>query len=168
MANVKISELVELTAPAADDKLVIVDASEPLDADKTKYIRVSNLAAGATFLTTPLTSTAWDGDSFSTTAKTKIDLSAVFGAPAGVKAILVRVSVRDSGSAAGNPWLLLSPNDTTNVGALNLRAAGIANDALVDESGICPCDANGDVYYQCVATGSNTLDVWLYIWGYWL
>ncbi len=43
MANVKISELAELTTPATDDKLVIVDASEALDADKTKYITVGNL-----------------------------------------------------------------------------------------------------------------------------
>ena len=37
------------------------------------------LAARAYFvpLTTPLTSTSWDGDARSTTAKTKIDLSAV-------------------------------------------------------------------------------------------
>ena len=135
---------------------------------QVERLKVGEAAAGFVPLTTPLTSTSWDGDSFSTTAKTKIDLSDVFGAPAGIKAILVRVSLRDSGSAAGNPWLLLSPNDTKNMGALCLRAAGIANDALVDESGICPCDANGDVYYQCAATGSNTLDVWLQIWGYWL
>jgi len=43
MANVKISELAELTKPAVDDKMVIVDASEALDADKTKYITVDNL-----------------------------------------------------------------------------------------------------------------------------
>jgi len=44
------------------------------------------VANGGTALT-PLTSTAWDGgDAFSTTAKTLIDLSAVFGVPAGVKA----------------------------------------------------------------------------------
>lgn len=49
MANVKISELAELTTPATDDKLVIVDASEALDADKTKYITVGNLRSGIGF-----------------------------------------------------------------------------------------------------------------------
>lgn len=45
MTNViiKISELVELTTPASDDMLVIVDVSEPLDINKTKYIKTTNL-----------------------------------------------------------------------------------------------------------------------------
>ena len=51
------------------------------------------------YLQAPLTSTSWDGDSFSTTAKTLIDLSAVFGVPANVKAIYARVFVNDSASA---------------------------------------------------------------------
>ena len=168
MANVKISELAELTTPATDDKLVIVDASEALDADKTKYITVGNLRAGATFLTTHLTSTAWDGDSYSTTPKTKIDLSAVFGAPAGVKAVLVAVSIRDSASSSNDTWFLLSPNDTANSGAMECYLMGKPNDQYDVSSGICPCDANGDVYYQIKASGTDTMDCWLEIWGYWL
>ena len=166
MANVKISELAELTTPATDDKLVIVDASEALDADKTKYITVSNLRAGPTFLTTPLTSTAWDGDSYSTTPKTKIDLSAVFGAPAGVKAVLVMVSIRDSASSSNDTWFLLSPNDIATQG---LSLTGHAtNDRWQRQAFVVPCDANGDVYYQINASGTNTMDCYLEIWGYWL
>jgi hypothetical protein len=33
---------------------------------------------------------------------------------------------------------------------------------------IVPCDANGDVYYQIVASGTDTLDAILQIWGYFL
>ena len=33
---------------------------------------------------------------------------------------------------------------------------------------VVPCDANGDVYYQIVASGTGTMDVHLQIWGYWL
>ena len=169
MANVKISELAELTTPAADDKMVIVDASEALDADKTKYITVSNLRAGATFLTTPLTSTAWDGDARSTTAKTKIDLSAVFGAPAGVKAILARISARDSASAGTQSlYFALSPNDAALSHAMAVKPSGLTNDYVADAVGIVPCDANGDVYYQIKASGTNTMDCWFQIWGYWL
>lgn len=169
MANVKISELAALTTPAPDDKLVIVDASEALDADKTKYITVSNLRAGPTFLTTPLTSTAWDGDSYSTTPKTKIDLSAVFGAPAGIKAILVRTYIRDSGSASSNDnWLLLSPNDTAYQGMYAVFISGIPNDTYSGSTGICSCDANGDIYYQISASGTDTMDITIEIWGYWL
>lgn len=120
-------------------------------------------------LTTPLTSTSWDGDSFSTTGKTLIDLSAVFGIPAGVKAVLAGVSLRDSGSAGSSSgcYLILSPNSTSYSGVYTY-CAGLANDAWTHHNITVPCDANGDVYYQINASGSATMDVYLEIWGYWL
>ena len=113
----------------------------------------------------PLPSTAWDGDSRSTTAKTLIDLSTVFGVPAGVKAVDVLVAIRDSGSAAGTAYFLLSPNATASSGKF-IGCSGLTNSAFTYGSFTCPCDANGDVYFQCVATGSLTLDVIIQIWGY--
>ena len=129
----------------------------------------STLYTGYAFvpLTTPLTSTSWDGDAYSTTAKTLIDLSAVFGAPAGVKAILVYTGVRDSGSSASDCRLVLSPNDTDGIG-LQTGAAGQTNDMWSRDVLIVPCDANGDIYYQIVATGASTMDVYIQIWGYYL
>ena len=118
-------------------------------------------------LTTQLTSTSWDGDSFSTTAKTKIDLSAVFGVPAGVKAVLVKVALRDSGSAAASCVFQLSGVSSGTNYSLTAQASPIA-DRFAYYSGIVPCDANGDVYYQINASGSATMDVYLEIWGYWL
>ena len=118
-------------------------------------------------LTTQLTSTSWDGDSFSTTAKTKIDLSAVFGVPAGVKAVLVKVALRDSGSAAASCVFQLSGVSSGTNYSLTAIASPIA-DRFAYYSGIVPCDANGDVYYQINASGSATMDVYLEIWGYWL
>lgn len=118
------------------------------------------------FLTTPLTSTSWDGDSYSTTPKTKIDLSAVFGAPAGIKAVLVMVSIRDSASSSNDTWFLLSPNDIATRG---LSLTGHAtNDRWQRQAFVVPCDANGDVYYQINASGTNTMDCILGIYGYWL
>ena len=120
-----------------------------------------------TFLTTPLTSTSWDGDAHSTTSKTIIDLSAVFGVPANAKAILVRVAARDSGSGASNtPYICLSPNNTSGSAPLFVRPAGLPNDYIADYFCVVPCSASGDVYYQVVATGSETLDAWIQIWGY--
>ena len=120
-------------------------------------------------LTAPLTSTSWDGDSYSTTAKTLIDLSAVFGAPAGIKAIAVRITARDSGSASGSGlFFMLAPNNVANQSALTVRLDGVPNDGLRDASGVCPCDANGDIYYQIQASGAGTLDAFIVIWGYWL
>jgi len=115
----------------------------------------------------PYTSTSWDGDAYSTTAKTVIDLSAVFGAPANMRAVDLWVQFRDSGSAAGDPYLVLWCNDTALEGKI-LRAYHIENDAYVTYSLMVPCDANGDIYYQINATGASTMDVWMQIHGYWL
>ena len=118
-------------------------------------------------LQAPLTSTDWDGDGYSTTAKTPIDLSAVFGAPAGMKAVYVKTIIRDSGSAANDPFLVLGPTNGAGVGP-ETRADRVPNDILKYDTMIVPCDANGDIYYQIGASGAGTMDVWIQIWGYWL
>jgi hypothetical protein len=118
-----------------------------------------------TFLTSPLTSTSFDGDSFSTTAKTLIDLSAVFSTPASIKAVLVGCNVRDSGSAGTYSYLILSPNNTAGSG-LVFGAESAVNDRYRFSIGIIPCDANGDVFYQIAASGASTLDIIIEIWGY--
>ena len=118
-------------------------------------------------LTAPLTSTAWDGDSFSTTSKTLIDLSSVFGAPAGIKAVDVLVNLRDSASATTYSYMYLSPNNTANSGKIFSCDNG-KNDGLVPVSATIPCNSDGDIYYQIVASGSGTMDVTIQIWGYWL
>ena len=119
-------------------------------------------------LYTPLTSTSWDGDARSTTARTLIDLSAVFGAPAGIKAILVKVTIRDSGSAGGDYSFNLTPASGAGEIAFTSRCSGLPNDRYTTEAGIVPCDANGDVYYQIAASGASTMDVTLQIWGYYI
>ena len=90
-------------------------------------------------LTTPLTSTSWDGDSFSTTSKTLIDLSTVFGAPAGIKAVLVQLICKDSGSAASNDiYFGVSPNNSSGSVTVISVGRGLPNDTLVYSQGICP------------------------------
>lgn len=116
------------------------------------------------FLTTPLTSTAWDGDAYSTTAKTLIDLSAVFGVPAGVKAILVTLSIRDSGAATNDCYMILGPTNVANFG--HSVTCLPYNDRYSRWSAVVPCDANGDIYYQINASGPGTMDVYLQIWGW--
>jgi hypothetical protein len=118
-------------------------------------------------LAAPLTSTAWDGDARSTTAKTKIDLSSVFGAPAGVKAVMCDIAIRDSGSSGADTYLILSPNNTSGSGLLT-DCGGQVDDSWERDNLIVPCDANGDIYFQNVASGAGTMDVFLTIWGYWI
>jgi len=117
-------------------------------------------------LTTPLTSTSWDGDAYSTTAKTLIDLSAVFGVPAGVKAIYARTAIRDSGSPA-DLALILGPTNAASVGMYN-RCNATPADAWSDANVIVSCNADGDIYYQIVASDAGTMDIYIQIWGYWL
>jgi len=117
------------------------------------------------YLAAPLTSASWAGDSFSTTAKTLLDLSAVFAVPAGVRAILANAYVRDSASNGANYQLILAPNNTANQGFFFDAEAG-GNDVYRHTGNVVPCDANGDVYYQISASGADTLDIWLHIWGY--
>ncbi len=119
------------------------------------------------YLSAPLTSTSWDGDGKSTTAKTLLDLSTVFSAPAGIRAAYVLVVANDSASAAATTtcWIILSPNDTAGSGMIH-RVSGMTNDSKHATMMTVPCDANGDFYYQINASGSTTLDVTIEIWGY--
>lgn len=138
--------------------------------DTKKYLRGDGTwvqISVPTFLTTPLISTSWDGDSFSDTSKTLIDLSSVFGAPGGIKAVLLDVSIRDSGSAGTDCSLILSPNNTAYEG-LWVDCSGQTNDSWERQTMIVPCDANGDIYYQVDASGTGTMDIYLRIWGYWI
>jgi hypothetical protein len=115
----------------------------------------------------PLTSENFDGDSFSTANKTKIDLSEEFGVPEGIGAVKVFVSIRDSGSSADQAFFALSPNDINGSYPDNIKALGVPDDIRIPAGFVVPCDENGDIYYQTHSTGEDTLDVWLEIWGYW-
>jgi len=147
--------------------LYIVDSNEALDNNKAKEVNRSDLV-GWKFLTTPLTSTNWDGDAKSAAGPTKLDMSAVFtGYPnMAVKAVLLRVAARDSASI-GTPGLYFSVGPSaTYYYALQANPPGA--DVLSSNTGICPCDANGDIYYKINASGSGTCDCWLEVWGYWI
>jgi hypothetical protein len=127
---------------------------------------LKTILGGPQFLQTPLTSAAWDGDSFSDVlADTAIDLSAVFGAPAGIRAILMKVEVRDSGSAGSDCYIIFRPAGAVSNWTVAQRA-GEVNDRPAGQTAWIPCDANGDIEYQIRASGANTFDVWVEIWGY--
>jgi hypothetical protein len=137
---------------------------------KSLLKRVSHLEVRRTptwvYLTTPLTSTDWDGDAHSTTAKTLIDLSAIFGVPAGVKAIKVVTVINDSSSAAGYVWLRLANNNTDQIADYIHWLAFATNDGFSYNCGTVSCDNNGDIYYQISASGVNTMDIIIQIYGY--
>lgn len=159
------------TVPAGTAPIVVTSPTlvPNLNADMVDGKHVT----GYTFvpLAAPLTSTSWDGDAFSTAAKTLIDLSVAFpGVPDGVKSILARVLARDSASLAsdGSLGILLSPNSTSGNGPAHVRIGTLPNDSWAENNVAVPCDANGDIYYQTYASGAGTLDVHIQVWGYWI
>lgn len=118
----------------------------------------------------PLTSTSYDGDSFSTTAATLIDLSATFTnaagetVPDGVKAIIARIEVNDSAAwGTDGLYAALGPGSTT---FYQLTARAFGGDVKNNVMAPVLCDENGDVYFRCIASGAGTLDVSISIWGY--
>jgi len=120
------------------------------------------------YLTTPLTSASWDGDAYSTTAKTLIDLSAVFGVPAYVKAILAVIQITDIDSTGPDDnFLILSPNNVAGSGPKVASKGRYDNDPECQELTV-PCDANGDCYYQIAASGVNSLTAKIQIFGYYI
>ena len=167
MANKKVTELPEIFAPADGDLLYLVDISQITDVDKAQKIARSTLL-GETWLTTPLTSPNWDGDAKSDAGPTRLDMSVVFNKypDMAVKAVLLRIAARDSASI-GTPGLYFSVGPSaTYYYALQANPPGA--DVLSSITGICPCDANGDIYYKINASGSGTCDCWLEVWGYWV
>jgi len=111
------------------------------------------------FLTTPLTSTSWDGDNKTTSDRAIVDLSAVFGVPAGVKAVLM--SFQTQGDTA-NEYIRFGPGSTYNY-ALTCRTQVAGQ--IAHAYGVVPCNSDGDVY--CYPSGTVE-GVWVWIWGYWL
>lgn len=103
-------------------------------------------------------STSWDGDAKSG-ASGIIDLSAVFGLPAGIKAVSLRLTIKDG--AAGT-YAILSQSSTNNQGSIIARVP--VNNLYSDAAGVIPCDANGDIYFSQSAVEID--NVYLYINGY--
>ena len=115
----------------------------------------------------PYTSTSFDGDSFGTTAKTLIDLSATFGVPANVRAVILFVWCRDEGAVGNDTWVCLSPNNTANSG-LFFSSMPVADRPGRYGGVTVPCDLNGDIYYQIAASGAGKFDLSIEVWGYYL
>ncbi len=118
------------------------------------------------WLTTAYTNASWDGDAKSDGDSAVLDLSALFGIPASIQAVLISVLARDSGSAAGTPSISVKPTLASSDRCLEVRLEGVTNDGFRSCMAWVPCDDNGDVYVLIDASGASTLDVWLTVWGY--
>ena len=138
---------------------------EPLESHAKRLATLLGRSMGRwAFLTTPLTSTSWDGDTFSDVASsTQLDLSAVFGAPAGISAVLLQMICRESNVADGL-YFACGPSSTYWY-ATDIRPQ-VSNIQIGIGPVVVPTDANGDLWYRINASGANTMELWLRIWGY--
>jgi len=110
------------------------------------------------FLQASLTSTSWDGDAKADASDGTIDLSADFGVPAGVKAVMVRLAAEDEtvGVAA-----YLGPS----AGERAVQIVTQVADEFIVNSGVVPCDSSGDIYWF---TNGELDQVFIEIFGYWI
>lgn len=122
---------------------------------------VARISGGGTYevglmryLTTPLTSSSWNGDVKTSANNGTLDLSSVFSAPAGIKAILVQVNT--AVSTVGDVFNM-GPS-VTYYSCLNLPVH--AGETGADALAVVPCDANGDVYVKF--TGTMEIDIRIY------
>lgn len=141
-----------------------------IDQNSNRYAMGRDFGASGSLsfvpLVAPLTSTLFDGDPFTTTPATLIDLSAVFGVPNKVKAVVVRIAARDSVAwGTGGNYFSVGPSSTYYYAVACYVFGG---DVLNGITGICPCNENGDIYYRVIASATGTLDAYLEIWGYWV
>ncbi len=136
----------------------------------TTYRYLDGNWQGPGYLFVPLQSYVSWGFTSSTAAKTWINVRGVFGTsiPNNVKALLIRTWARDSGSANADCWFALSPNNVAWSIAAAITLYGQVNDKYIEGQLTVPCDGAGNMYYQIAASGANTLDVSMQVWGYWI
>jgi len=95
-------------------------------------------------LTTPLTSTDWDGDAKTTADNGTIDLSADFGAPANIKGVFATLSITN---ATADVRASLGPDASSKCLTSRVQVANQYDHNV----GFVPCDSNGDIYFSCNA-----------------
>jgi len=117
---------------------------------------------GYIFVPFRATSTSWDGDLKYDANNGVIDLSAVFGLPAGIKAIEATLQVACA-----------TVGKTVTLGASSayryqlVQETQVAN-AYISNTGKVTCDANGDVYFWTDAVTAAKAAVYLVIYGYYI
>jgi hypothetical protein len=144
---------------------ILIDLQRQINDLQRQVLRMETNESGWYYPAAPLTSSSWDGDARSTTAKTVIDLSAVFGVPANVQAVYVSALVRDSASAGNDYVMVLWSTNAASIGVY-CYAERATNDKYASRTAIVPCDENGDIYFQIAASGAGTFDVILQVMGW--
>jgi hypothetical protein len=119
------------------------------------------------FLQAPLTSGDWDWDAYANAGPLLIDLSAVFGVPAKVRAVVLQARAYDTvAGPTGVPYFTVGP---TNTAYESVTTEPIGSGIIYSNNGVCPCNADGDIYYRTIsAGGAATLHCSIEIFGYYI
>lgn len=136
-----------LAKPTRSEPVGVEDIRYPGNLVKILGGESYEVHAGYGFPEGILTSTSWDGDAKSSTTGTKIDMSAVFGVPAGVHGVWIQLYANHGSAGAyfgvGPCTETQDPNGTSTV---QVRETGV--DRGNDNTGPVRCDSNGDLYYS--------------------
>ncbi len=98
----------------------------------------------------PYTSTDWDGDA-KTGATGTLDLSSVFGVPAGVKGVFAKFTIKSATTEVAGA--LGSGSDFPNALFQRTQVANVE----VAVAGYVPCDSNGDIRFTQSASLSGVV-----------
>lgn len=115
----------------------------------------------------PLIAYAWDWNNiqYSDVAVwTKVDLASEFGTPIGIKAVLLNITIFDTGSGT-DEYFKFAPYENLVSGSFYVRCAGAQ---YASATIVMPCDPNGNIWYQVNASGTNTMYILMHVWGYWI
>ena len=109
----------------------------------------------------PYIAAAWNPKTLSNGATGTIAWVATFGLPEIPKAVWIEIHLRDSDSAAGDYYIGLQARSTTTTFSAMARCDREANDNIDNHQRLVPVADNGTSYYAVVASGVNTMDVWI-------
>jgi hypothetical protein len=135
-----------------------------------KAYRGSAYRTGYIFVpfTTPVNSSGYYGTGYSSGGNYLMDTSAHFsGVPSGIKAILLNVTIRDSGSSGADCYIGFNADNAGVYGSV-CRCSGLGNDKYASADLLVPCNSSGDAYIRIVASGSATMDIYIKCSGYYI
>ena len=111
---------------------------------------------------------SYNGDSFSTGSATidmSSEISSIFPSEATPKAYILNVNARDSGSSTTDCRVTFAKTSTVYSGSPDrqpcLSLSGVSDDVKTGRDITVLADDNGDIYINYVASGADTLDIWV-------
>lgn len=120
------------------------------------------------FLTTYISSLTYTNYVTSSFSKIDKSLATEFsGVPSNAKALLLSISIKDSGSISNDCYFIVGPNATPGDGSI-VRVSGIANGFYTTSVVIANSNNYGVLYFEAKASGTNTMTVNIRCFGYFI